>query len=66
MYVRSARVKCAPCVDPRLCVGNLYGHQPADVQQLVSMGFDEADVRAALQQADNDVNRATNILLDGM
>ena len=36
-----------------------------DVATLVSMGFPEHLVRRALLQAQNDVARASNILLDG-
>jgi Holliday junction resolvasome RuvABC DNA-binding subunit len=36
----------------------------ASVETLVSMGFDEHSARQALTQARNDINAATNILLE--
>lgn len=39
--------------------------QPADIVQLVEMGFDETRARTALRRAGNDVLLASNYLADG-
>ena len=44
---------------------NFEHHHRLQMEQLLSMGFDAADAAGALAQCGDDVNAASNLLLEG-
>ena len=58
---QAAAAAVAPRVPPQPVVAD-----PAAVAQLIGMGFDQAQVEQALQQTNNNVERAADRLLSAM